>query len=175
MIFNLHRCKPYFATEDGVHSIMQHGDANRRGKICITELGKRETHFYRKMVPVLRIWTGNSKRPTACGNISYQFSHDRGAKRIIFRAQRWLEGLIFPRITRACQPEIQTVSPDHSVCDVLRPEFQTDRIAGQGCATIVGMDTNFRRQPHATAEWFQIIDLLWYQNSVYSVLLIIAH
>jgi hypothetical protein len=69
--------------------------------ICLTEPGKRETYFYRKMVPVLRTRTGNSKTVTACGRISYHFSHDRGAKRIIFRAQRWLEGLIFPRIIRA--------------------------------------------------------------------------
>lgn len=98
MIFNLLRCKSYFAMEDDLHSLTQHGDANRRGKICLIETGKRESHFYRKMVPVLRMWIGNSKTATVCGSISDHLSQDRGAKRIKFRAQCWLMGLIFPRI-----------------------------------------------------------------------------
>lgn len=147
MIFNLLRCKSYFAMEDDLHSLTQHDDANRLGKICLIELGKRKNHFYRKMVPVLRIWIGNSYTATVSGSISDHLSHDRGAKRIKFRAQCWLVGLIFSTDNTGCQPAIQTVSPDHLVFDVLRPEFQTDRIVGQVCATIVGMDTTSAGNP----------------------------
>lgn len=40
-------------------------------------------------------------------------------------------GTYFSTDNKGCQLAIQTVSPDHPVFDVLRPEFQTDRIAGQ--------------------------------------------
>jgi hypothetical protein len=104
------------------------------------------------MVPVLRIWSENSKTATACGSISYHFSHNRGGKKNNIPRSAFAGGAYFSRDNKGCQPAIQTVSPDHSVFDVLRPEFQTDRIAAQVCATIVGMDTNFCRQPHATVE-----------------------
>jgi hypothetical protein len=95
-----------------VHSVMPRGDVNRRSKICLKQdLDKRETHFYRIIVLVLRIRIENSK--TACDSISCHFAHDRGAKKKIFRVQRWLEGLIFPGISRAVsrlfKPGLRTI------------------------------------------------------------------